>query len=100
MNHAAFKHENSQDIAIVTHYMVIWNMLNFPSGVVPVTRVREDEQDFEDKFNDGWTKLIKDICDQSKGLPIGVQVIAHSYEDEKALAIMQVLEQNLEKLAD
>lgn len=97
MNHAAFKHENCHDIATMTHYMVMWNFLNYPSGVVPVTRVREDEQDFDDKYKDSWTELIKDICKDSVGLPIGVQVIAHSYEDEKALAIMQVLEQNLPK---
>ena len=75
------------------HYMVLWNIVGFATGFVPTTTVREDEQDFDDGFNDFYTGVMKNTCANSAGLPVGVQVVAHCWEDEKALAVMQSLEE-------
>ena len=73
-------------------YQFLWNVLHYPSGVVPVTKVEPHEQEFSDNWNDQWTKLMQRTVKGSEGMPVGVQVIAHAHEDEKALAIMQALD--------
>ena len=73
-------------------YQFLWNILHYPCGVVPVTKVQPNEQEFIDKWNDKWSELMRKTVNGSEGMPLGVQVVAHSYEDEKALAIMQALD--------
>ena len=75
-------------MGMMLEYMFLWNVLHWPSGSLPITKVQEDEQDFDDAHKDAWTKLLSETAKGSAGLPIGVQVVAHSYEDEKVLAIM------------
>jgi len=70
--HCAFSDKNAGDMATMTHYCLIWNILNFPTGSVPVTTVREEEQTFTDSYNDKWTEMIRETCESSAGMPIGV----------------------------
>jgi Asp-tRNA(Asn)/Glu-tRNA(Gln) amidotransferase A subunit family amidase len=86
--HCAFKSKHADDMGLMLEYIFIWSVLYYPAGIVPVTTVAKDEQVFTDSYNDGWTKLIDETAKGSQGMPIGVQVIAHTYEDEKALAVM------------
>lgn len=46
----AFEHGSSPRFIICTIYSLIWNVLNYPSGVVPVTTIREDEQKYESRI--------------------------------------------------
>ena len=55
-----------------------------------------DEQVFSDHHNDHWTNLLKATAKDSEGMPIGVQVIAHSFEDEKCLGVMQAIEKKIQ----
>jgi len=73
-------------------YSILWNVTGFPSGVMPVTQVKEEEQTFEDKYNDAWTRVIKDDVENSAGMPICLQVTGYAFEDENVLAVMKVLE--------
>ena len=82
-------------MGLMVDYSWIWNVLEYPSGIVTVTQVQEDEQFFEDSHNDGWTKFIDKSSKNSKGMPIGIQVVAHSFEDEKALAIMKSIDDQI-----
>lgn len=83
-------------MGLMLDYIFIWNVLHFPAGVMPVTTVRKDEQDYSDHHNDSWTGLLKKTTKHSEGMPINVQMIAHSFEDEKALAVMQSLEKRIQ----
>ena len=83
---------NADDMGLFGEYLFIWNVLSYPSGIVPVTKIQPNEQEFSDKWNDKWTDLMRQTLKGSEGMPIGVQVVAHSYEDEKALAIMHALD--------
>ena len=83
-------------MGLLLHYNFLWNILHYPCGVVPVTRVREDEQRFEDEHNDHWTKLLNKTARGSAGMPIGLQVVGHSFEDEKVLGVMQAIENKIE----
>ena len=55
---------------------------------MPITHVQQDEQQFEDQHNDFWTDLLKQTAEGSEGMPVGIQVVGHNWEDEKVLAVM------------
>ena len=82
---------SSGDLTLTLSYMFRYVMLNFPAGVVPVTRVREDEASWH-----GPSGLVGDRCAQvmrgSAGLPIGVQVAALPYREHVALSVMEAIE--------
>jgi amidase len=83
---------------------LVWNVVDSPVGVVPVTRV----DPARDALSDAWrtapcdgSKLLeseiygpKGAYDPSamKGLPVGVQVVGRPWEEEKVLAIMHVVD--------
>jgi fatty acid amide hydrolase len=69
--------------------------LHFPAGIVPMTLVRDDEQYYEDignLNNDRAVAMAKDVCRQSAGLPIGIQLIGWPNDDERVLSVMKELE--------
>ena len=56
----AFKAVHAENMTGVGEYAMIWNILHYPAGVVPVTEVKEGEdQVYEDGFNDMVTKMIR-----------------------------------------
>ena len=93
--HCAFKAEDAMDMGLMLEYTLLWNILYYPCGVIPVTRVKPEEEEFSDSYNDGWTKLIQKTCQGSTGMPIPVQVVGHSFEDEKVLAVMQSIDKRI-----
>lgn len=38
-NHCSFKAENAPDLSAMVDYPVIWNVLHYPAGIIPVTKV-------------------------------------------------------------
>ena len=75
----------------------IWNYLNFPVGVVPITKVKENEQYFEPEVNDKIDEILIETMAGSKGLPIGIQVVGLPWRDELVLKTMELIEENLPK---
>ncbi|CAI2363668.1 unnamed protein product [Moneuplotes crassus] len=70
----------------------------FPAGSVPITTVREDEQEYKDeKFNDNISKACAESMKDSKGLPMGVEVICMPYKEEQILRIMELLQRDSNK---
>ena len=60
-----------------------------------MTRVQDDEQYYEDfgrRNNDRAVALAKEICRESVGLPIGVQLVGWPNDDERVLGVMKELE--------
>lgn len=65
----------------------------FPSGNVPITVVKENEQNYEDKTHkDRVTQACIETMKSSKGLPMGVEVCCLPYKDEQVLRIMEIIE--------
>lgn len=63
---------------------------------MPVTLVREDEQTFDEKANnDVITAAINRSMNDSVGLPVGIEIITTPFQDEKALAILKILEEQI-----
>jgi len=64
-------------------YCRIFNGMDFPSGTIPITTIREDEQIYEDNYcHDKPYFEMKKNMENSKGLPIGLHVIGkpNNYE--------------------
>lgn len=72
-----------------------WNNLNMPAGIVPITKVSEqDDKDLESlPSNDLFYKFMKQRCKKSVGLPLGIQIVGRRFQEELILALMTELEQ-------
>jgi fatty acid amide hydrolase len=88
----AFTHGATKDLATAGAYACLYNLLGYPAGVVPVTRVREDEQVGRDPSRDAIEKAARRVEQGSAGLPVGVQVVARPWWDHVALAAMAQIE--------
>lgn len=83
----------SGDLTLTLSYMFRYVMLNFPAGIVPVTRVREDETGWAGPAPaDRVARLCSEVVRGAAGLPVGVQVAARPYREDVALAVMLAVE--------
>ncbi|KAJ7045940.1 amidase [Mycena alexandri] len=106
-------HGGSNMLSMMSASTLTYNLVDSPSGVVPVTRVKAS-----DVITDGWKnatghgspmcenelyfKQFKDkkpLYDPAAmdGMPIGLQIIGKIWEDEKVLAMMRVVDEVLGK---
>ncbi|KZV95528.1 amidase signature enzyme [Exidia glandulosa HHB12029] len=87
----------------------IFNLLDFPTGVIPVTRVDATEDVVTSEWlatgpsaaNPVFTEVsgatpLYDAKAMS-GLPVGVQIVGRRWEDEKVLAMMRIADDALGK---
>ncbi|KAM9685209.1 fatty-acid amide hydrolase 1 [Trichechus inunguis] len=78
-------------------YTVLYNCLDFPAGVVPVTTVTaEDEaqmEHYKGYFGDSWDWMLRKAVKKSVGLPVAVQCVALPWQEELCLRFMQEVEQ-------
>ncbi len=72
--------------------MFRWTLLNFPAGVVPVSRVLPGEASRYDGGDDRIAKKVRSIMAGSEGLPLGVQVVAKPYQEQALLTVMAAIE--------
>ncbi|XP_004285814.1 fatty-acid amide hydrolase 1 [Orcinus orca] len=77
-------------------YTVLYNCLDFPAGVVPVTTVTaEDEaqlEHYKGYFGDIWDKALRKNVKKSVGLPVAVQCVALPWQEELCLRFMREVE--------
>ncbi|XP_026854536.2 fatty-acid amide hydrolase 1 [Electrophorus electricus] len=77
-------------------YTVMYNLLNFPAGVVPVTTVTADDEAqmnrYRGNFADIWDKLFLKAVQDSVGLPVAVQCVSLPWQDELCLRFMREVE--------
>ena len=94
---SAFRHGESENLHPGAAACFLANVFAFPAGAVPVSHVREGEQQY------ACPRAQRDLFAQaavsstlgSAGLPVGVQVMAPPFEDELALRGMRELERAL-----
>lgn len=85
--------QTSGDLTLTLTYMFRYVMLNFPAGIVPVTRVRPDETHWEGpRPLDSLSRRCSEVVRGAAGLPVGVQVAARPYREDVALAVMAAIE--------
>ncbi len=78
-------------------FTTAFNLLNFPTGSMPVTTVQK--KDFAEPYaiRDPWFWVAKKTMEGAEGLPVNVQVASLPWQDEKCLYAMKVLESALKK---
>ncbi|XP_065265678.1 vitamin D3 hydroxylase-associated protein-like [Emys orbicularis] len=79
-----------------TSYTNLYNVLNFPAGVVPVTAVTEaDEEElknYKGHYGDPWDKRLREAVEGAVGLPVAVQCVAPPWQEELCLRFMKEVE--------
>ncbi|XP_059545682.1 vitamin D3 hydroxylase-associated protein-like [Myotis daubentonii] len=82
--------------AASSSYHSLYNMLDFPAGVVPVTTVTlQDEEElafYKGYYGDSNDRNFKEAVEGSVGLPVAVQCIALPWEEELCLRFMKEVE--------
>ncbi|XP_076583085.1 fatty-acid amide hydrolase 1 [Chaetodon auriga] len=78
-------------------YTMLYNVLNFPAGVVPVSTVTaEDEEElrhYKGIQQDPLDKNFKEAVTGGEGLPVAVQCVALPWQDELCLRFMKEVEE-------
>jgi fatty acid amide hydrolase len=95
----ALPHRGSTNFTLASSYGFVFNGTQFPAGVVPVTRVREDET-ARRPSRDAIERRAARVDARSNGLPVGVQVAARPWKDHVALAVMRAIETEVSRDLD
>jgi fatty acid amide hydrolase len=88
----ALRHGASRELTTIGGYTALYNLLGYPAGVVPFTRVRAGEETERAPSRDLVEQTAYRVEQGSEGLPIGVQVVARPWRDHVALAAMRAIE--------
>ncbi|XP_061486611.1 vitamin D3 hydroxylase-associated protein-like [Rhineura floridana] len=92
----AFTLRYPSKIIVAISSTMLYNLLNFPAGVVPVTTVTEaDEEDlrqYRGHYGDPWDKKLKEAVEGAVGLPVAVQCVALPWQEELCLRFMKEVE--------
>ena len=88
----AYTHGAARDLALLGSYSLLANLLGFPAGVVPVTRVRADEGTERPASRDMVEAAARRVEQDAAGLPLGVQILARPWREDVALAAMRAIE--------
>ena len=96
----AIPHGSSKDLLTAGGYAALYNVLGYPAGVVPVTRVHDDEESPRRRSRDKVERAARMAEQGSAGLPVGVQVVARPWREHVALAAMRAIEEDARKRAD
>lgn len=95
----AYKQGFAKDTALGACYTFILNVLNLPTGVLPVTVVQKGEEVYPQelgKYHDFMYKRVVESMKDTEGLPVGVQISTLPWEEEKCVGIMLDLEEGLQ----
>ncbi|KAI4618907.1 hypothetical protein J4E83_005858 [Alternaria metachromatica] len=99
----AVPHGGMHDAVSSCGYTFMFNLLDYSSGIIPVTHVDPAKDalpsDFNIKTLNGVAQGAYKLYDAEKmaGLPVAVQVVGRRLEEEKVLAIMERVEDALDK---
>jgi fatty acid amide hydrolase len=96
----AYTHGASQQLGVSGGYAPLYNLLGYPAGAVPITRVRSDEEIGRIASFDLVERAARTVESGSAGLPVGVQVVARPWHEHVVLAIMQTLQQAVRSRPD
>lgn len=96
----AFTHGASRDLILAGGYTALYNVLGYPTGIVPVTRVRSDEEVGRSPSRDRVEQTARKVEFGSAGLPVGVQVVARPWREHVALAAMRAIEETVRARSD
>ncbi|KAM9324610.1 fatty-acid amide hydrolase 1 [Gastrophryne carolinensis] len=83
-------------LTIAVSYTVLYNLVDFPVGVLPVTAVTKEDEEalkgYTGHHKDFWDKLLKKAVSDGLGLPVAVQCVTLPWQEEKCLRLMKEVE--------
>jgi fatty acid amide hydrolase len=88
----ALRHGASADVSTAGAYAPLYNLLGYPAGTLPWTRVRAHEELGREKSRDRVEKGALATERGSTGLPAGVQIAGRPWREDTVLAAMFALE--------
>ncbi|MBL8739551.1 MAG: amidase, partial [Myxococcales bacterium] len=93
---AALPHGKGGQFLLAGSYSMLFNLVQFPAGVVPVGTVLESEaQRAPSGTEDRFELIAREVDSEAAGLPVGVQIAAPPFHDEEVLSLMLALERAL-----
>jgi fatty acid amide hydrolase len=90
----------SRHLVGAASYSLLYALLGFPAGVVPVTRVKPEEQSGRSASRDPLERTAREVDAGSAGLPVGVQVAARAWREDIVLSVLTALEEDLRARED
>lgn len=96
----ALPHGATKQLTIAGSFAPLYNVLGWPAGAVPVTRVRPGEESSRKRSPDGMVRAARRAERESTGLPVGVQVVARPWREHVALAAMRAIQDAARTQAD
>ena len=88
----AMRHGTAAQLLPAAFPCLLANLLDLAAGAVPVTRVRADEESSRGPARDPIEQAARATDRGSRGLPVGVQVIALNGGERTVLEVMHVIE--------
>lgn len=83
-------------LSVAVSYTMLYNILDFPAGVVPVTMVTDEDEEelksYQGYFRDWWDRTLAKAFRGSVGLPVAVQCVALPWQEELCLRFMKEVE--------
>ncbi|XP_057286688.1 fatty-acid amide hydrolase 1-like [Pezoporus wallicus] len=83
-------------LSVAVSYTMLYNALDFPAGVVPVTMVTDEDEEelkgYQGYFRDWWDHTMAKAFRGSVGLPVSVQCVALPWQEELCLRFMKEVE--------
>ena len=86
----------------------MYNLLDLPAGCIPVTRVDPAKDQVTEEWTTGpglGSRIVENGLyrgkkplynpESLKGMPVGVQIVAKKWEEEKVLAMMDIADRAL-----
>ena len=90
--HPAPRHRSTPAMVDANLGPIPFTVLGMPTGVVPVTTVREGEETDREPSRDGAVRAVRENELGSAGLPVGVMVAARHWREDVVLAVMRAIE--------
>jgi fatty acid amide hydrolase len=90
----ALRHGASRHLLAAASYSMLFNLLDWPAGVVALTRVRAGEDSARPPSRDPMETSAREVDRGSAGLPVGVQVAAPPGREDVVLGVMGALEED------
>ncbi|XP_065698580.2 fatty-acid amide hydrolase 1-like [Patagioenas fasciata] len=83
-------------LSVAVSYTMLYNALDFPVGVVPVTLVTDEDEEelkgYQGYFRDWWDRTLAKAFRGSVGMPVAVQCVALPWQEELCLRFMKEVE--------
>lgn len=90
----AVAHGSFKKISFTCSYTLVFNVLDLPAGIVPITTVNQATDAYKTPASGLLEKAARSCYDPvlQHGMPLGVQVVGLPFRDETVLRAMRIIE--------